>query len=328
MKKIFGILGLALVLFVVFVVVAHDWVIKVAAEQSVTRLTGFKTTIQNLKYDFPSTMHIQGLKIENPKGFEAPVFADLPEIFVDLNADALMKGEKIHLRKVILNLAEVHVEKNLDGVTNVSLLTAAGGKGGAQQPAPAKTEPQKGMPFQIDELDLTMRQVSYEDRSGLGPTKLFPGGLKPDMVTPKKISLDMRIEHEKFNNITNPQAIVSIILMKIFYGTTFGRLMEINPQMLQDNLKGALVSGQKMLTDTAGAMTQEATAIAGQVTDKLLEGAGSVKDLAGDTVGKNLDSAASSAKAKIGGFMNKVSSTLPGDEKKSDSTATTATAKA
>ena len=163
MKKVLAFLiGLTVVVFV-FAFLSKDWLLKAAVEQAVSRITGFKTEVGSLKYDFPATIQIQGLKINNPSGFREGVFADIPEIYADLDLPPLLKGEKVHLREVRLNIAEIHLEKNISGVSNLQMLSSVGGPAKKEEPKPHA----KKVSFELDRLELTMRQVSYEDAAGL-----------------------------------------------------------------------------------------------------------------------------------------------------------------
>ncbi|MFA6601097.1 MAG: hypothetical protein WCU74_08825, partial [Candidatus Omnitrophota bacterium] len=229
MKKFFSTLLLLIVILVAALFVAKDLVIKVAAETAVTAVTGFKTEIGYLKYQFPSTLEIRDLKILNPQGFEQPVFTQIPEIFVSVNLKQILKGQAIHLPEIRFALQEVNLEKNKAGVSNISLLSSAAQKGqgtaGPKQPAgPAKQG--KAMPFQLDRFELTIRNIRYQDRS---------------MVVPVNLVTDLKVEKQVFENITDPQALVNLILLKIVNGTSFGNL-GISPDLLQNGLTGAMSS--------------------------------------------------------------------------------------
>lgn len=295
MGKFFGsILGILIVL-VVIVVVAKDMILKAALEQSVTILTGFKTTVQSLQYSLPSTLQIKGLEIRNPSGFKEEVFVNMPEIYASLSLQELLQDKKIHLSEVRLNLQEVHIEKNPQGVSNVELLSSVGGKfGAAKQPVPV-TQPsgkQERMSFQLDRLELTIRTVSYEDRSGLVGRAPIPG---------KKVAVDLNVQREVFLNITDSKALVNLILVKIFNSATLGRILDIDPrELLGDNAAKILSSGQQVIAQQA-AGTRKAEALVGSSV-------GGAKDVLGSTAG--------TAKEQVSGLFKKLSGgkTLqPGD---------------
>lgn len=309
MRKIIGsLLGIFIVLLVV-VVLAKNTILKVAVEQSVTRLTGFKTTVQSLQYNYPSTIHIQGLEIKNPSGFQSEVFTNIPEIYAQLELQELLKGKKIHLPEVRLNLQEVHIEKNAQGVSNIELLSSVGGKKATTTEAHPPAQPAEkkdAMPFQLDRLVLTIRQVSYEDRSGIIGRAPLPG---------KKLNVDLNVKEEVFTNITDPQALVNVILVKILNSATLGRILDIDPkQLLGDNAAKVLSTGQEVLTQQTANVTKFAGQAASSVTNA--EMTRKAEALVGSSVGgaKNvLGGTASSAKEGVSGMFGKLKALQPGE---------------
>ncbi|MBI3306296.1 MAG: AsmA family protein [Candidatus Omnitrophica bacterium] len=252
MKKILGIIFGILLVGTILAFLSKNWLLEAAIEQAVTRITGFKTEVGGLRYDFPATIHIKELKVHNPSGFKEDVFAYLPEIYASLDLQPLLKKEKVHLHEIRLNIAQVHLEKNIEGVSNIQLLSSVGKvQGKEQKPKPAG----KQMPFQLDRLVLTIHEVSYEDASGLAPKipgqstfgKLIPTDKIPVNMNmnvsglPKKASVDLGVEQEVFYNITDPKALVNLIVVKIVYGTTFGKVLGVNPDaLMKDTLKNTM----------------------------------------------------------------------------------------
>ncbi len=288
MKNLFKGLIVLLVALVVLIVVAKDWILKSAIETGVTVVTGFKTEVGSLKFEFPSVLQIKNLRILNPQGFEQKIFTEIPEIYASLDFNSLVTGKAIHLGELRFALKEVNVEKNKQGISNVSLLTSAAGKGQAPaaKPKTEKKAPQKAMPFQLDRFVLTINQVRYADHSSPVPVKL---------------SANLNVNQEVFQNITDPQALVNLILLKIIKGTTFGNL-GVAPELLQNSLTGALSGGQDLLKGT----TAQATQLAG-------EGKQAVEGVLGGTPG-NVANAASSAKKSVTGFLGKMKSTVTSSE--------------
>lgn len=273
MKKIL-IVTLALIIFLfVGAVLAKDILLKGILEQSVTGITGFKTKIRGLKYDFPATLLIRDLEIRNPAGFKEPVFTRIPEIYVALVLPELLQGKQVHLKEVRLHLQEVHIEKNAEGVSNVELLSSVGAQ---QQKAAKKVEPKPTMPFWLERLELTIRKVSYEDRSGLL-------GASP---VPSRMAYDMNVEKQVFADIRDPNTLVNLILVKIIEGATLGRLLNLNPEkLLGENFSQVLNSGRAFAERQAQALSGQLTTVGGQI-----------------------------APQKISGFFGKLKSLQPGEE--------------
>ncbi len=304
-RLVTSILFLVFAAFAVFVLF-RNVILKTGIERAVTTLTGFRTEVQDLNYDFPSVIQIKGLKIHNPAGFENDVFADVPEIFVSLNLGRLLKEKTIHLPEIRLNVQAIHIEKNKDGRTNAELLSSVGKKEGQAAPSGKPAEPAQAMPFILDRFELTLREVRYED---------------PNSIVPTKLGVDMKVDREIFTNIDNPQALVNLILVKIVKGTTFGNLMGLNPETLvKGTLKNTLATGENILKDasstigglgakpadlanqTAGAAAESVEALGEKVSGVL---GGSLKE--GQSV---LSDTAGAAQKKLSGVFGKLKSTV------------------
>ncbi len=312
MKKFFLQLSVFLFVLIVGCFIFRNSILKAAMEGVVSGLTGFKTRADELRYDFPSILLIRGLKIQNPKEFQEPVFADIPEIFISLDLGEFLQGKKIHLREMRLHIEEIHLEKNNAGESNIERLTTVGTKGAARGQGRG-TETRKGKaaasPFQLDRLELTLRKVSYEDASGFLPS--VPGGKilsavirekTPDKLAPKKVAVDLHVEKEIVTGIDSPQALVNFILLKVLYGTTFGKIMGIQPQEL---LQNSLASGSEFLKGASGSLGDFSSA-ASQILDKQ---AGTLAQSlgGGETAVTN---AAGSARKQLGGMLGRLKASV------------------
>lgn len=302
-----------------------------AMEQAVWRLTGFRADVAKLNYTLPSTIEIQGLTIANPEGFRERILTRIPEIYVSLDLPALLKKERIHLPEVRLNLEEVHIEKNAEGMTNVALLSSVGGA--ADKGAKPRAKPVSGakpaMPFRLDRFELTLREVSFRDHSSLAPgsSKLkVARNVVGGKLRPRKISVDLNVRKEVFTDIEDPKVLVNLVVLKIVYGTTFGKLMGLNPEKLfKETFQGSLASGERLAEQAAGWMTQAAGEMAVEARE-LVEGG--LETVAGKTAGAVGDSPkgatgslaekASDARERVTGFLGKLKSKLPVEEKPQD----------
>lgn len=280
MKKFLMTLIAVVLIAAVLLFVGKDWLIKTVAETAVTTVTGFKTQIGFLKVQLPSTVHIKDLEIDNPAGFKEKIFTKIPEIYVSLDFQKLLRGEMVHLREVRLNLSEVNIEKNKEGVSNVSLLSTVAQKPGAAEAKPEAAK--KEMPFRIDLLVLSMGNVRYADRSSLVPVNL---------------STNLNINQERIEGVQSPMALVNLILLKIVQGTTFGNI-GLSPDMLKGSLQNAFSSGEDLLKGTAASVTDQAKGLTDVAAGLGTEGSQAL----GGTV--------SGAKGAIGGLWGKVKSTV------------------
>jgi len=267
MKKIlFLVLGL-IIAGSILVFLAKDLIVKIGVEQAVTRMTGFQTQIRTLKYDLPSTVRIQDLEILNPPEFEAKVFAKVPEVYIAFFAGEFFLGKGAHFREIRLHVQEVYIEKNPKGVSNVDLLNLAGV--GPQQ----MLELAKRTPFLVDRLALTLRDVSYEDYSGVTATS----------GSPYHYAADLNVENKVYLKIDDPQTLMNLVLFEILRHATFKKLLDLGPGKL---LTGAFNAGQAFAGDQAHTLSEQA--------------------------GSAFQSSISGTKSVLGGFWGKLKSIIPG----------------
>lgn len=292
LKKIFLFILVFIIALAAFVFVFKNQLLAQVLETAVTNLTGFETQVGSL--DLQATkgiIHLKGLKIHNPPRFSGKIFADIPEVYIGVNIDAILKKEKIHLPKIVLAIQEINIEKDAEGISNVSLLTSAG-KGKEQAPAAKPAEPAakgEAMPFQLDELHLTIRNVRLEDRS---------------KIVPAKVAVDLGIQNQVFTNIHDPKALVNLVLMKILHGTTFGNLnLGINPAEIEGALKDTVGMGTDMIKNTTNQLAGTALETLG-ATENVMK---STLNTAGGLVNDPKAGVASGVK-QIGGMFGSLKS--------------------
>jgi len=265
---------------------AKDAVAKMIFTSAVRGLTGLPTQVEKLQLDLlQGVFQVEGLVLLNPYEFEERIFADSPEIYFQMDLPALFKGEKIHIHEIRLNLRELNVEKNERGVSNLSQLTALAKSGRRKEASPS---PQKKIPFQLDRFELTLRRVSYRDRSG---------------VVPKKLSVDAHVEKQVFEGITDAKTILRIILMKAVSESPIGNL-GVNAAELQNQIKRGVRStrefGVKLYEDARSA----------EITQKTGEAGKKVYTAGKEKVGE----VGAAAKEEITGLFGKIRSKIDSDE--------------
>ena len=148
-------------------------------------------------------VHIKGMVVGNPKGFPEGPLVDIPEIRVDFDLGALLKG-KLHLPLVIFDLKEVILVKDKDGNMNVDALKVAQVK---EEPAEKEKEEEakpkkkgKAMPMQIDELRLNVERVILKDY-GLGE--------KPTIL-----AYEVGLKDKVFKNIKSPEHLATLVMVQ------------------------------------------------------------------------------------------------------------------
>lgn len=260
----FFVLGAAALLYF-----SKDWMVKGAFESAVERLTGFETKVRTLGIDLgKGEVHLEGLTLLNPEGFEERIFADVLEIHLQMDLPTLLKKEKTHLRELRLDIRELNLEKNRNGVSNVSRLTSVKKSSQKSVRPSGPAAPKKSVPFQLDRLDLTLRRVRYQDRSG---------------IVPKKLSVDMRIERQVFEGIQDPKSVVNLILIKLLTVESFGNL-GLNRNELQEQLRASVRSardfGQRVLSETRAPVIEKTEGVRKEIVSRAGETFSQVQETA------------------------------------------------
>ncbi|MFH1878356.1 MAG: hypothetical protein ABH883_06075 [Candidatus Omnitrophota bacterium] len=130
-KRIFYILGSVLI-FLFVVSVFKDSLIKFSVEKAVRGVTGLRISIGGLRVGILKTViGIKELRVYNPGGFKDRIMLDMPEIYVNYDLPAILKGD-IHLTEMRISLKEFIVEKNAKGELNLDSLKMTEGDGGGE----------------------------------------------------------------------------------------------------------------------------------------------------------------------------------------------------
>ncbi len=253
MKKI--LIGIVIVAAVLFF--GRNLIAKVAIEKGTEVVTGLPLSMGALDLNFDKTLvEISELKLSNPRGFEDDVMVAMPKILVDYDLPAIFKG-KVHLEELTVHLDQFVVIKNSKGELNLDSLKAVQ-KGKKEETA--KTGKKKGAAPEvgIDKLSLKVGKVIFKDYS--------KGGAP--VVKEFKINLN-----ENYSNITDLNAVVSLIVVKTLSKTTVAALANFDVNDLEGSLANVTDVSKQLasgLSAQAGEKTPEdAKAILGSATKSL-----------------------------------------------------------
>ena len=241
--------------------IGKNMIIKASVTTGVKAMTGLKLSIGSMNVGvFKSLIGINELQLYNPSGFEDKLMMDLPEIYVDYNLGAIMGG-KAHLEEVRLNLKEFIVVKNEAGELNLDSLRVVKETEGEEATKEDEKKEKTEMPdIQIDLLELKIDKVIYKDYSKGTP--------------PKEKVFNVKID-EQYENITDPQSFVRLIIFKALKNTTIASLTNFDLEKLQSGISGTV--------KRTAEMAQEAT-------DRVLEAgkdaSGKIQETAGESVEK------------------------------------------
>ncbi len=254
MKKLPGII-IGILVVVLLLSMGKDMIIKAAVESGTQMVTGLKLSMQSFQVGaMKSLVGIKGLTLFNPKGYLDKVMLDMPEIYVKYNLPDIIKGT-IHLEDMRINLKEFTVVKNEKGELNLnSLKVVKEQKEGKKQQEKGKVPPMK-----IDNLELKIGKVIYKDYS--------KGG------APSVREFNVNI-NEKYSNITNPNALVALIMVKALTNTTISSLTNFDLKGLQGTVSDTLAKAEKIAAGAAveaEKMVTQATAKTTQAVEKTTE---------------------------------------------------------
>ena len=246
MKKVIGVIAVIFIAVILILAVAKDIIIKTSVEKGVKLVTGLQLNLEGLKVGvFKTLIDIKGLTLFNPPGYKDEIMFEIPEIYVDYDLPAILKG-KIHLEEVRLNVKELIVVKNERGDLNLNSLKPVQGQKEGKKPKEEKRieEKEKGKApeMQIDVLALKVGKVVYRD---------YSKG-EPPSVKEFNINLD-----EKYTNITNPQALVNLIVVQTLTSTALATIADIDLKGLQETLPGELKAIEKTATETVKKTAKE-----------------------------------------------------------------------
>ncbi len=200
--KIFTGIVMFIVVAAVILVLARNQIIKAGAGATIKAISGVDMRIGSLDIGlFRPAVQIKDLKLFNPSNFSEKLMMDLPELYVKYDLPAILKGS-IHLPELRVNLKEFVVVRSPKGEINVNSLQAL-------QPKQSGGPPPK---IKIDVMELNIGKVIYKEFRSTGEPR----------VSEYKIDL-----HERYENITDPNVLVSLIVSKALRNTSIAGVSSI-----------------------------------------------------------------------------------------------------
>jgi len=232
MKKL---LTFVAVIFLILVglLFAKNIIAKVAIEKGVQAVTGLELKMSKFDFSLLKThVGINELQLFNPPEYSDRVMLDMPEIFVNYNLSDLFKG-KVHVEDFRLHLKEFVIVKNADGELNIDALKPVQEQKKEEKVAEEEEPKEKGKApeIQIDNLELRIEKVIYKDYSKGGEPRV------------KEFNINL---NESYSDITDLDAIISLIIVKTMMNTTIGSLANFDVGGLQGSISDTLASSQEM----------------------------------------------------------------------------------
>ncbi len=169
--------------------VGKDMLIKTAITTVGSSIVGAPLQVGGFSWNLlTGKVRITNLRLDNPTGFDHQVLADVPEIAVDYNWGALLKG-RFYFPYLNVNVREVSIIRNKEGKLNVDALKIVHQKQGDND-----------ISLAIDVMKLNMERTVFKD---------YSRGDKP--VTEV---FDVGLRDKTFKNIKSVQQLVTVILVQ------------------------------------------------------------------------------------------------------------------
>jgi uncharacterized protein involved in outer membrane biogenesis len=242
---------LYIIIILLVLVLTRNLIVKAVIEGVTKTATGLTLSIASINIPLAkSTIGIRGLKLNNPEGFPEPVMLDMPVIYADYDIESLFEG-KVHFRHLTLNLDEFFVVKNKAGFLNLNALKIA--KKEKEKPAVSKKEAKK-LSLKIDVLDLKIGRVVYKD---------YSKGIAPK-IKEFKISIN-----ERYENITDINSFVSLLVVRALANTTISQLTGFDIGPIKGEVKDILKSVSKLTTNAATDTLKTGKDASAKVLDKI-----------------------------------------------------------
>lgn len=240
-KGIYSMKKLIIIISIVFAIMitlflGKNLIVKSSLSSGVRAITGLKLDIKSMNVGLMRTfIGIDGMQLFNPVGYVDELMIDMPEIFVDYDLGSFFKG-KAHLEAMRLNLREFFIIKNEKGELNLDSLRVVEETKGQKE---EKTE----MPeLQIDILELKIGKVVYKDYTKGTPPKIKEFNVNID---------------ERYENITDPYALSSLIIVKALKNTTVAKLANFNLVPFQEEIGRKLIDAKGKVLETHKAAEEE-----------------------------------------------------------------------
>ena len=184
----FYLLILALVL-IVALVLCIDTLVRSVAESRIRSQTGLDVKIGKFAVGLSSPMiTIEDFKLFNTAEFGGGEFVQMPELHLEYDRTALRAGH-LHLKLVRLNLSEINVIENKDGVTNVDDLKK---RQGTTSSGGSTNQTQSRFIFDgIDTLNLSIGKARFTSAKRPSQNRDVPFGIKNQIFTNVKTERDL-----------------------------------------------------------------------------------------------------------------------------------------
>ena len=194
--------------------------------KAASQITGLGVHVENMQVGLLKTwVNIDGLYIFNPAGFSDRLMADIPRAYIDYDLASFFK-KQVHVQELDLVLREFTVVKGPDGALNVNSISGLSKP--RQAGSPARKIPAKNPDIRIDILRLKIGRVLYKDYTQIPPA-----------ISEFAVNID-----ERYENITDPDKLVKLIVNRALVNTAISKLAEMDFTRFESDISDIMKKGK------------------------------------------------------------------------------------
>ena len=159
MKKLLWKILAGLVVLLVVIFLARNFIARVSVEYGAKKITGFPLKIGSVDVGlFSSKVDVRNLTLMNPPEFQEKMFVDMPELYIDYRLGSMLSGAP-HFNDMLINIKQLVVAKTDKGDSNAMKLKGVvfSGKSSSK--------------YTIDKLRIHIGTVTLKDYSHPKPTE-------------------------------------------------------------------------------------------------------------------------------------------------------------
>ena len=232
MKTIFLIIGCVLAAILIFYF-ALNAITEISIEKRVRADTGLQLDIKSFNISpIRSLVRINDFRLFNPEGYQDKVMIYIPEILIDYNLLAALKG-RIHVEELFVYLKELTVVKNKYNEVNLKHLEVTQKQQEKEEGDPSKV--------QIDKLNIKIEKVIYKD---------YSNGKTPSVT---KFNID---DVESYEEVKNSHNILEFVITSALAQSDVGYLADYDlipfVRGMHPSCRGPTLIAIKIINKTIG----------------------------------------------------------------------------
>lgn len=257
MKKV--LIFIIIIFLILGLLSAKNIILKLVLEKVVRAISGLRLSLGAIDVGLIKPfIKVERLILLNPDKFLNKTCFEIPLLYVEYDMASLFRNQ-IRLKDMVLELKELSVIKNTDGELNLNSLNIvkSSAKGRTK-----KMDLTLAMPaIRIDRLHLKVGRVIYKDYT--------------QAPFPKIVEFNINLD-ERYEDISNPYALGSLIVARSLYRTSISRLTGFDLGTLEEKLEGIVIKGAGVIEKAtekvvglSGGFTKEASKTIGEAKGAL-----------------------------------------------------------